>query len=211
MFNQVDPSKARNHCMSLCTHFCVVLILCAALLSTTVNRARAGNDAQNLAIGIGIVGGLLLLNEAAKAEEAKKHSSKSRATAAPQDGASVIPKKFKRKYAVTPRPATTAPVTAQPVPAAAPALATVPQTPTPAAVKTAVATISTPEEIKFAQQHLKFLGYDLPEPNGILDAKTKGAIMLYQESIKAPTTGELTLDQLPMLAQKVASQNEPAQ
>jgi len=211
MLKEIIADNHRNPFIVLCTHMCAVLIVGTALFSASANRARAGNDAQNLAIGIGIVGGLLLLNEAAKAEEAKKHSSKSRATAAPQDGASVIPKKFKRKYAVTPRPATTAPVTAQPVPAAAPALATVPQTPTPAAVKTAVATISTPEEIKFAQQHLKFLGYDLPEPNGILDAKTKGAIMLYQESIKAPTTGELTLDQLPMLAQKVASQNEPAQ
>jgi len=211
MYKELNTNYHRNPFIVLCTHMCAVLIVGTALFSASANRARAGNDAQNLAIGIGIVGGLLLLNEAAKAEEAKKHSSKSRATAAPQDGASVIPKKFKRKYAVTPRPATTAPVTAQPVPAAAPALATVPQTPTPAAVKTAVATISTPEEIKFAQQHLKFLGYDLPEPNGILDAKTKGAIMLYQESIKAPTTGELTLDQLPMLAQKVASQNEPAQ
>ena len=64
--------------------------------------------------------------------------------------------------------------------------------------------ISTSAEITAAQQHLKYLGYDIPAETGAVDLKTKIAIMQYQESLHAPTTGELTVEQLQGLFKKAA-------
>ncbi len=71
--------------------------------------------------------------------------------------------------------------------------------------------ISTPEEIKSAQQHLKYMGYDVPEATGTPDTKTRSAVMKFQESIKAPVTGDLTSEQLQMLFMKVAGQSVAGQ
>ena len=80
------------------------------------------------------------------------------------------------------------------------------ETSTPAAVSLTGATlISTAAEITAAQQHLKYLGYDVPTETGTLDLKTKIAVMQFQESVKAPTTGDLTVEQLQALFKAAAS------
>jgi peptidoglycan hydrolase-like protein with peptidoglycan-binding domain len=70
------------------------------------------------------------------------------------------------------------------------------------------AIISAPDEIKAAQQHLRFMGYDIPQETGAMDTKTKSAVMQFQDSIGAPVTGDLTTDQLQMLFMKVASKRD---
>ncbi|MCC7254008.1 peptidoglycan-binding domain-containing protein [Hyphomicrobium sp.] len=77
-----------------------------------------------------------------------------------------------------------------------------------ASVQGASALISSPDEIKAAQQHLRFMGYDIAQETGTVDAKTKSAVMQFQDSIGAPVTGDLTIDQLQMLFVKVASKRE---
>jgi Putative peptidoglycan binding domain len=67
--------------------------------------------------------------------------------------------------------------------------------------------ISTPGQIKSAQEHLKFLGYEVPEATGSIDLKTKIAIMQFQESIGAPLTGSLTVEQLHALFVTAARQS----
>jgi hypothetical protein len=69
----------------------------------------------------------------------------------------------------------------------------------------AASSISTPAEITSAQEHLKFMGYDIPQASGALDLETTIAIIEFQESIGAPTTGLLTREQLGMLFQKAAA------
>jgi hypothetical protein len=76
--------------------------------------------------------------------------------------------------------------------------------PAKAAAAGGAAVISSPDEIKAAQQHLRFMGYDITQENGVVDAKTKSAVMQFQDSIGAPVTGDLTVDQLQMLFVKVA-------
>lgn len=66
------------------------------------------------------------------------------------------------------------------------------------------AIISTAPEIKVAQEHLKFLGYDVPSATGTLDSKTKIATIQFQESLGVPTTGELTVNQLQALLVKAS-------
>lgn len=68
--------------------------------------------------------------------------------------------------------------------------------------------ISTQSEITAAQQHLKFMGYDVPNSSGVFDLKTKIAVMQFQETIDAETTGEMTMDQLQVLFQKVAEKTK---
>jgi hypothetical protein len=66
--------------------------------------------------------------------------------------------------------------------------------------------ISTPAEIKSAQEHLRYLGYDIPATTGAMDLKTKIAIMQFQESIGGPSTGALTVQQLQTLFVRAAGQ-----
>jgi hypothetical protein len=67
--------------------------------------------------------------------------------------------------------------------------------------------ITSASEIKAAQQHLKYMGYDVPSADGALDLKTKIAVMQFQHSLGAPTTGTLTVQQLRTLfSQAVAKQ-----
>ena len=75
----------------------------------------------------------------------------------------------------------------------------------PDLARMAASSISTPAEITSAQEHLKFMGYDIPQPSGALDLKTTIAIIQFQDSIGAPTTGLLTREQLGMLFQKAAA------
>jgi Putative peptidoglycan binding domain len=76
--------------------------------------------------------------------------------------------------------------------------------PAPAAGPVAAAIISTPEEIKSAQEHLQYLGYDIPAASGKMDAQTKSAIREFQQSRGAVPTGALTYDQLQELFVKTA-------
>ena len=69
----------------------------------------------------------------------------------------------------------------------------------------ASSSISTPAEITSAQEHLKFMGYDVPQASGALDLKTTIAIIQFQDSIGAPTTGLLTREQLGTLFQETAA------
>ena len=71
--------------------------------------------------------------------------------------------------------------------------------------------ISTPAEITSAQEHLKFLGYDVPEASGTMDLKTKIAIMQFQDAIGAPTTGLLSREQLQRLFQEAAARLQAQQ
>lgn len=82
-----------------------------------------------------------------------------------------------------------------------------PQVATDADLKPSATAIATPQEIKSAQQHLQFLGYDIPDASGVLDIKTKVAILQFQDSIGAKTSGELTHEQLQLLFVKVAAQS----
>jgi len=64
--------------------------------------------------------------------------------------------------------------------------------------------ISTELEIAAAQEHLRFLGYDVPANSGKLDLNTKITVMKYQESIGAEPTGAITTEQLQSLFVKAA-------
>lgn len=77
-----------------------------------------------------------------------------------------------------------------------------------AAVAGGAGIISRPDEIRAAQQHLRFMGYDIPQESGAMDVKTKSAVMQFQDSIGAPVTGELTTEQLQTLFVKVAGKRE---
>jgi len=80
-----------------------------------------------------------------------------------------------------------------------------------AAGDTASTELSTPAEISLAQQHLRFIGYDIPETSGAWDVRTKVAVMRFQYSIGLPMTGVLTREQLQMLFNVAATRlNENA-
>jgi hypothetical protein len=119
-----------------------------------------------------------------------------------------------------PSPALSVPPAAAPIPSAqavGPVFAPPSAPPPPAATSTvqapqpvgpgdtASAAIATSAEITLAQGHLQFMGYDIPQASGAVDLKTKIAIMQFQDSIGAPTTGLLTRGQLQMLFQKAAT------
>jgi hypothetical protein len=74
----------------------------------------------------------------------------------------------------------------------------------PATGPVAAAIISTPEEIKAAQEHLQYLGYDIPAATGKMDPQTRAAIREFQQSRGAVPTGAMTYDQLQELFVKTA-------
>lgn len=78
----------------------------------------------------------------------------------------------------------------------------------PAAAAPTAAVISTAAEISTAQEHLRYLGYEIDAATGVVDLKTKIAIMKYQDSIGAPTTGELTAGQLQRLFKMAAERSK---
>lgn len=65
--------------------------------------------------------------------------------------------------------------------------------------------IRTPDEIRAAQQHLNYMGYDVRNATGVMDTDTRNAISAFQSSIGAEPTGVLTYDQLQALFEKAAS------
>jgi len=104
--------------------------------------------------------------------------------------------------APSPSLAPAAALEAQPAPALAGNPTPTPTTPAPG---TSLQVISTPAEITSAQNHLKYMGYAVPEATGTIDLKTKIAIMQFQDSIGGPVTGVLTMDQMQTLFQKAAA------
>lgn len=80
--------------------------------------------------------------------------------------------------------------------------------PNPALPMAASVKISTPAEITSAQEHLRYLGYDIPSTSGSVDLATKIAIMKYQDSLKAEPTGELTVEQLQQLYKLAAERQK---
>jgi len=82
---------------------------------------------------------------------------------------------------------------------------------TAAAVAAENVEISSRTDIRAAQEHLKYMGYDVPELTGTLDLKTKIAIMQFQDSIGTDATGVLTGKELQLLSSKVSEMTAKAQ
>jgi hypothetical protein len=188
-----------------------------ALLSPRTVEASDRRGSVSVGIGVGIIGGLIagsLLNEEAKSKKPEpserskagsKPASKSTRTKQPRSPAPAAvpaapqvpaaPIEASTPKAVTPAaavPAPAAPVETGAIPAAAPAGPAVGMP------------ISTPAEIVSAQEHLRYMGYDVPQASGVIDLKTKIAILQFQESIGQATTGVLTVEQLQALFMRAA-------
>lgn len=190
-------------------------ILAIVGLSMTFGIAQAGS--RNVGIGVGT--GLQILNELSKAGTTKKRSAKkktykaqekkspSKTAKRPRDDEESAPKSASKgdddaagqesteaqgETAPAPQPAATTP--AATAATAATAAAATGALPDPAAAAPSV--ISTPQEISSTQEHLRYLGYNVPSPAGVLDVDTKIAIMKFQDSIKAEPTGVITAAQL---------------
>lgn len=180
-------------------------LLVVACLALNIHPAVAGK--RGVSVGAGIAGAILL-NELAKGGGKKKavktqRAKKSVATkpkkqrpkeAAPEvEEDAVAVKKDSADSGLVKEPITTGSTGAAAKPVAA---------------ASGAGLVSRPDEIKAAQQHLRFMGYDIPQETGAMDAKTKSAVMQFQDSIGAPVTGDLTTEQLQMLFVKVAGKRE---
>jgi peptidoglycan hydrolase-like protein with peptidoglycan-binding domain len=187
-----------------------ITLLCLGCLSLSVDRAAAGRRSVST-FGAGI-SGALILNELAKGTGKRKSAtsqrSKSGVTARTNKPAKQRAKEktFDADDSVAAskkEPAESTPVNDN--------IST--GSTSPSQVKSiggtgGAAIISASDEIKAAQQHLRFMGYDIPQETGVIDTKTKSAVMQFQDSIGAPVTGDLTTEQLQMLFMKVASKRD---
>jgi hypothetical protein len=191
------------------TRAVAAMVISVALVATPLQMSRAGSS-NGVKIGIGVVGGLLLLDELSKSSKTKSKRSTASGSKSQTTTRKAVTATEKTQPA-TPQPVIKPgeAVARQSGPAAAATLPVTASVPPNANSLTAV--ISTPDEIRSAQQHLSYMGYNVPEANGVLDARTKGAVMLFQESIGAPVTGDLTQSQLLLLFGKVAQKDAPAQ
>lgn len=219
-------------CRRVSAALLTTLALIAVALALPAHNAEAGS--RNIGIGAGIVGGAILLKELSKAGKttkkksiASKKTTKKTATAKKKSGNSTASKSDgkSRKSAnteesaepastgETPRTATAAPAApSQVVPAASgtAALAAKGVTASAANGTPEAKAISSKSEIKAAQEHLKYMGYDVPEVDGTLGIKTKIAMMQFQDSIGEPSTGILTTKQLQTLFIKVSEKTATA-
>lgn len=224
----------RPRCRSAMT-CAMVMAFCVSLLAWPVSEAQA--QRRGVGIGLGVAGGLSVLNELSKVGTTKKgKSSKSSAsgksskkktygskskgsgssTAKKDDDDSGTTGKADESAEESASTTATGSVDAarQPTPAAvqsAPSgTAALAATGVAATAASDAKTISSKSEIKSAQEHLKYMGYDVPELNGTLDLKTKIAVMQFQDSIGAESTGNLTVKQLQTLFVKVAEKTAKA-
>lgn len=171
-------------------------------MSASVERAAAGSRTTG-AVGAGIVGAIIL-NELATGGGKRKASSSTKRTGVARPEKSTKSSSGKRKDddVVVSKKGSVEPTAAKGDIAtgstSAPGLGTA------ATGQSGSSLVSTPDEIKAAQQHLKFMGYDIVQENGTVDPKTKSAVMQFQDSIGAPVTGDLTVEQLQTLFKKVA-------
>lgn len=202
------------------------LVLSVSVLAWPATRAAA--QSNGVGIGLGVSGGLKLLNELSKGTKTKKGKSASKKTtkktygSKKKDNGSSTASKGKNKNksddesgddtaaaddgkakagakdeATVPAAAATAPAASGTAALAATGVAA-------AAASGEAKLISSKSEIKSAQDHLKFMGYDVPDANGTLDLKTKIAMMQFQDSIGEPSSGVLTVKQLQTLFVKVS-------
>ncbi len=221
MTGQMSVRQSRR--LALCAAFCLVSF-CIALISFAT--AHAGS--RGVGVGIGVGAGLQILNQLSKGATASKGSAKkktatgssnkktTRKAKQQRDNSGEAKTTAKRDETPEPEQAKTEP---QPSLPAAAAAATVPAAAVAAPTVTgAVPTdsgqsaslISTREEVTSAQEHLRYLGYDVPAMTGVIDLNTKIAIMKFQDSIGAPPTGGLTVDQLQKLYARAFEQNQRA-
>jgi hypothetical protein len=174
------------------------LALCLLFALLQVRSADASDRRRNVAIGAGIVGAIIA-NELRRSEMSERRTVRRRAA---RSRSKVASQSRGRKYRHAakskpkpPRQGLEAPRPEAAVPVVAPDAAT------------AGTVISTPSEITSAQQHLQYIGYDITAATGVLDLKTKIAIMQFQESLGAPTTGVLTVEQLQALFLQAAERH----
>lgn len=189
------------------------VLLALSFLAAPFGAARAGSRG----VGIGVGTGLQLLNDLAKSGSKKGGVSKKKRYDADKRSGS----KAKKKPRNDEREPETVSKSGEELEASKAQDDDAPKGPgseaAPAAVPAAAATapaataalpsatgassnlISTPEEMASAQQHLRYLGYELSAEGGKLDLSTRIAIMKFQDSIGAQTTGSLTVEQLQRL------------
>lgn len=201
------------------TSLYVTLLIAIAFCAATF----FGAEAQTRGIGIGIGTGMMILNGLSKSA---KSGGKSKSTASSKSKKKYAAKKkgsgSKGKTddddapaRAESEPAIESATAAKPdaVPAAAAAPAPNAGTAAAAGGAAAIATgaaageataIASNSEIKAAQQHLQYMGYDVRDVSGTLDLKTKIAIMQFQDSIGESSTGILTVKQLQTLFLKAS-------
>jgi len=212
---------------SLC-RLAITSLIAIAFCASTFFGAEA--QTRGIGIGLGVAGGLNLLNNLSKGGKAstsrsskssrekkskktysakKKGSGSSRGSDeadAPARGESEP--KIDNAAAGKPDAVTAPPASSLPnvgtAAAAGGTAAAVATSPAAGAVTGDVRTISSDSEIKAAQQHLQYMGYDVGDVSGKLDLKTKIATMQFQDSIGEPSTGVMTVKQLQTLFLKVS-------
>src|SRR5262245_49797272 len=192
--------------------FAVPSILCLALFAAAPDAASAESGIR-IGIGPGI-GGFILTDPMRQTKSTRKPSAANTTVVKrkPVTRSSSSQSRTKSQSATARTPDRLNTAAPAPTTRAAPA-ATVGAVAAPATALGAAAskptgpsaeTISTREEIKSAQEHLRYLGYDIPDATGALDLKTKIAIMQFQESAGISTTGILTVEQLQLLFRTAA-------
>ena len=185
----------------------------------------SGANAQSRGIGIGIGTGMMILkglSNSAKSGSGKSRKSysstksskktyaakkKSRGSRDDDDAPAKTASESKTEGAAAENADTVAAAPTSAVPAGAAAAAggaAIATGSTSEAADVESPTISTPSEIKAAQEHLKYMGYEVPEINGKVDLKTKIAVMQFQDSLGEESTGSLTIKQLQTLFLKVS-------
>lgn len=183
--------------------FAIALLLFLGL-SVSVERASAQSRTTR-AIGAGIAGALIL-NELSKGTGKRKSAAPRRSKRSVATRASKPTKQKARKKTYDSGDSAVASTkSSTPKDDIETGSTTSPAHEKAATMQNASALISSHDEIKAAQQHLRFMGYDTVQESGTMDARTKSAVMQFQDSIGAPVTGDLTIEQLQMLFMKVAS------
>lgn len=203
-----------------------VAIACMAALAwclwlPTVAEAQG----RSVAVGIGVLGGVQLLNKLSKSGmaskrrsgsksspsnkskktyAAKKKSSGSSARAKNDDAPAEAASERKIENAAAEKSNAVSIPPGSPMQSPSAAAVTAGSAATGAAAAGEAMAISSQSEIKAAQQHLQYMGYDVRDVSGKLDLKTKIAIMQFQDSIGEPSTGVLTTKQLQTLFVKVS-------
>ena len=241
MFRTATASRTDGRSLVLRHGFTAVAVamLTLAMIMAPAKEAQAGK--RGIAIGVGVVGGLIILNEisknrgrkygkgsgksygknkyynksnktqTAKARKGRKNSDSTENAEIEQGSTAgddeVIAARAPSDDDSGPNSSSIAGehvVTSATESAAAAAPPT--QTGALGAEVGKVELISTSAEIKSAQEHLAFMGHDIPEANGVLDLKTKIAIMEFQDKLGSPATGQLTVEQLQTLYKRASAQ-----
>ncbi|MDQ8700622.1 peptidoglycan-binding domain-containing protein [Hyphomicrobium sp. LHD-15] len=207
-------------------HAICVAVAVFCMLVPPIGPAKAGS--RGVGVGIGVGAGLQILNQLSKGTTASKGTAKKRTATGtskkttkkakqPRDngGEEKITSKDKDASEQTQVEAAAEKQPSPPAAASAAAAAAAVAAPTvtgavPTVAGPAPNLISTKEEVTSAQEHLRYLGYDVPTTTGVLDLNTKIAIMKFQDSIGAQATGGLTVEQLQRLYARADEQQKRA-